>query len=111
MASTQEFVDFVVEQFDSRLEVRARKMFGEYGLHAGDVFIALICNDQLFLKPTDAGREYLGEPAEAPPYPGARNYFLIEELDDGEWLSELLRVTLAALPPPGKKRTRKKRTK
>jgi len=107
MASTQEFVDYVVEQCDPALEVRARKMFGEYGLHAGDIFFALICNDQFFVKPTDAGLEYIGEPAEAPPYPGARNYFLIEDLEDAEWLSGLVRVTVAALPPPKKKRKKK----
>jgi len=107
MASTQEFVDYVVEQCDPALEVRARKGVGGYGLHAGDIFFALICNDQFFVKPTDAGLEYIGEPAEAPPYPGARNYFLIEDLEDAEWLSGLVRVTVAALPPPKKKRKKK----
>ena len=104
MASTQEFIDFALEQCDPALEVRARKMFGEYGLYAGGVFFGVVCDDQFFVKPTDEGRAFIGVPVEAPPSPGANDSFLIEDLEDGEWLSELIRVTVSALPPPRKRK-------
>ncbi|HBX65324.1 MAG TPA: competence protein TfoX, partial [Balneolaceae bacterium] len=57
------------------------------------------------VKPTQAGRDYIGNVIEAPPYKGAKNSFLIEDkLEDSEWLSELIRVTLKELPEPKKKK-------
>lgn len=105
MATDSSFVDFVLEQILYPGEVHAKKMFGEYGVFADDKIFALICDNKLFIKPTDAGRDFIGNPLEAPPYPGAKNSFLIEEkLEDREWLSELVRITVASLPPPKKKR-------
>ncbi len=112
MASTQDFLDFVLDQIEPRGRVTARKMFGEYALYAGDKVVALVCDDRLFIKPTDAGRAFAGEIAQAPPYPGAKPYFLIEDgLEDRAWLSELVRVTEGALPAPKlkKKATRGKK--
>lgn len=98
MASDQEFVDHVVDQFDDDCAVRARKMFGEYGLYSGDVFFGVICDNRLFFKPTEGGRAFIGNVVEAPPYPGAKNSFLVEDgIEDGEWLSRLLRVTVREL--------------
>lgn len=108
MASDQTFVDYVLDQMADDCHVTARKMFGEYGLYSRDVFFGVICDDQLFVKPTEGGRAFLGEPVEAPPYPGARDSFLIEELEDGNRLSELVRITVAELPPPGKRKKKRK---
>ena len=64
-------------------------------------------HDQLFVKPTTAGREFIGDVVEAPAYAGAKNSFLIEEqVEDGDWLTNLLKVTAAELPAP---RPRKKK--
>jgi DNA transformation protein and related proteins len=76
-------------------------MFGEYAVYVGGKVVALACDNQLFMKPTDAGRALLGTPIEAPSYPGAKGWFLLdEELDDADRLSALFRATEAALPPP-----------
>ena len=102
MASAQRNVDFVLEQLSGAGDVSARKMFGEYGVYCRGKLVALFCDDQLFMKPTAAGRAFLGKVKEAPPYPGAKPYFLItgDRCEDGEWLSELLRVTERELPLP-----------
>ncbi|KUG09108.1 TfoX/Sxy family protein [Solirubrum puertoriconensis] len=101
MASTPSFVDFVTGQLASALEVSAKKMFGEYGLYAGGKLFGLVCDNKLFIKPTNAGRAFLGEVVEQAPYEGAKPAFLIEEkLEDSRWLSELVRVSLAELPAP-----------
>ena len=87
-----------------------RKMFGEYALYCEGKVVALICENKLFVKPTDAGRDFIGEVVEAPPYPGAKPSFLVEEqLDDGEWLSRLIRITTRELPQPKPKKKRPKK--
>lgn len=101
MSSSRQFVDYVVGQFDTVLGVSQRKMFGEYGLFCGGKMFGMVCDDRFFVKPTDGGRSFIGEPIEAPPYPGAKPSFLIEErLDDTKWLSELARITVRELPVP-----------
>lgn len=109
MGSEQRNVDFVLEQMAAAGDVSARKMFGEYAIYCGGKLVALFCDDQLFMKPTDAGRAFLGKVKEAPPYPGAKPYFLItgDRCEDGDWLSELTRVTEHALPKPKPKLPRK----
>lgn len=103
VATEQSFVEFVVDQIDNDCNITWKKMFGEYGVWSSGKIVALICDHQFFLKPTEAGRAYLGQVVEAPAYPGAKPSFLIDELEDREWLSELIRVTAAELPEPKKK--------
>jgi len=101
MASALGFVEFVVDQFEADLGVTFKKMFGEYGLFSGGKMFGMVCDDRLFIKPTDGGRSYVGVPVEAPPYPGAKNAFLVEDrVEDPEWLSELARITVRELPEP-----------
>jgi len=68
--------------------------------------VALVCDDQLFVKPTPGGRAFLGEPVEAPPYSGAKPYFLIDRLEDRDWLCTLIRLSVQDLPEPKPKRQR-----
>ena len=88
-------------------------MFGEYGLYRGAKIFALVCDDQLFVKATDAGRAFLGKVEEAPPYPGAKNAFLIpgDTWDDERWLADLARITADALPLPKTKAPKKNAAK
>lgn len=107
MASDQEFVDFVVNLIHDAGKVTAKKMFGEYGLFSNGKIFALICDNKLFIKPTEAGRYFIKDVVEAPPYPGAKSSFLIEDqLDKPEWISQLIRISLPELPEP-KARKRK----
>jgi TfoX/Sxy family transcriptional regulator of competence genes len=105
MGSSQATVDFILEQIQAAGVVSARKMFGEYGLYCDGKFMAVVCDDRLYIKPTDAGRAFIGDVDEAPPYQGAKNYFHIsgEKWDNSEWLSELIKVTTRELPLPKKK--------
>jgi TfoX/Sxy family transcriptional regulator of competence genes len=101
MASSIDTVQYIVDQAGLGRRISFRKMFGEYALYVDGKVVALICDDQLFLKPTPAGLQLLGEVVEAPPYPSAKNYYLLEsELDDPERLNAALQVTAAALPEP-----------
>ncbi len=109
MASQQSIADYIVEQLDGT-DARARKMFGEYGLFIDGKMVALICDDQLYVKPTKAGRAFLGACPEGQPYPRAKPHFLIagERWDDAEWLKELIQLTAVELPV-SKTKTRKRR--
>ncbi len=105
MASDQTFVDFIVDQIENAGEISAKKMFGEYALYSGEKLFALICDNKLFIKPTQAGRAFIGDVVEAPPYPGAKPSFLIEEkFEDRGWLSELVRISVEELPLPKPKK-------
>ena len=111
MGTSQQSADYVVDQLSGVGDVTAKKVFaGEYGVYASGKLFALVCDNKLFIKPTEPGRDYLGaDVVESPPYPGAKNSFLIEEaIDDREWLCELARLTIEALPKPKKKSAKKK---
>ena len=106
MASRQSTIDFIVDQISDAGDVSARKMFGEYGLYCNRKMVALVCDDQLFVKPTAGGRSRLKTVTEASPYPRAKPYFLIsaEMLEDHEALTELIKITATELPLPVKKK-------
>ncbi len=108
MASTQGNVDFILEQIARAGCVHARKMFGEYAVYCDGKVTALVCDDQLFVKQTAAGRALLGDVVEASPYPGAKRCFLIsgELWDDGAFLTKLFRLTASELPTPKPKKAR-----
>jgi TfoX/Sxy family transcriptional regulator of competence genes len=112
MASDQDFVDFIVEQMEDAGRISQRKMFGEYAIYCDGKVVALICDDRLFVKPTGKGRAYIGSVVEAPPYSGAKSYFLIEDaFEDRLWLSGLIKLTAKELPVPKPKRNKAPRGK
>jgi len=109
MASDKSFVEFVADQVKNTGIVSYRQMFGEYAIYADGKLFGLICDNKLFIKPTESGRKYIGNVVEAPPYPGAKNSFLIgDEIEDSDWLSELVRISLKELPKPKKKKSKRK---
>lgn len=108
MASDLDFVEYVCDQAGEAGEVTFRKMFGEYAVYLEGKVVALICDNQLFVKPTQAGRDLLQEVVEAPPYPGAKDYFLIaDNVEDRELVSRLFSLTAREIPAT-KKRNKKK---
>ena len=112
MASDLSFVEYVADQLDRDCAVTYRMMFGEYGLYSHGKLFGLICDNRLFFKPTEGGRAFIGDVVEAPAYPGAKPSLLIEaQIDDGEWLSELTRITTRELPAPKPKKKKKKKSK
>lgn len=109
MASDQKFVDFVLDQLNNSDQIISKKMFGEYALYFETKLFALICDNKLYIKPTQTGREYIVNVVEAPPYQGAKPSFLIEEkLEDRDWLKELVRITVKELPEPKVKKRKQK---
>ena len=95
MTSDASFVDYVCDQMRDAGAISSRKMFGEFAVYCDGKVVALICDDQLYVKPTVGGRALLvGDPVEAPPYPGAKPHFLVtDRVDDREWLGALIAAT------------------
>jgi TfoX/Sxy family transcriptional regulator of competence genes len=109
MASDQSYVDYILEQIQNAGEITSRKMFGEYGIYSDGRIFALICDNRLFIKPTEPGRKFIKDVVEAPPYEGAKPSFLIEDqVEDREWISELVRITVKELPEPKPKKKKVK---
>ncbi len=110
MASDLGFIEFIVDQIENAGEITYKKMFGEYALYSDGKVVALICDDQLFVKPTQAGKSFISNVIEAPPYPGAKLYYRIEDkIEDREWISTLIRLTEEELPEPKLKSLKKKK--
>jgi len=109
MASDIGFVEYVCEQVAGSGHITHRRMFGEFALYCDGKVVALICDNQFFLKPTAAGRALLQRVKEAPPYPGAKLYYLLDaDLEDAERMAQLVRATAAELPPPKAPAAKKK---
>jgi TfoX/Sxy family transcriptional regulator of competence genes len=107
MASNPDFVQYIVDQCSAAGDIIARKMFGDYGIYCDGIIFGLICDSNLYIKPTDAGRVILRNVELRPPYDGAKDYFLISDVDDRDYLSALVRTTLNALPPAKPKKRQK----
>lgn len=104
MASNPEYVAYIADQLSGAGNITYRKMFGEYGMYLDGKIFALICENQFFVKITEAGRKMRPELEEAPPYEGAKNYLLVEDIDDREALVEFVAATCAQLPAPRPKK-------
>lgn len=109
MSSKQSTIDFILDQIADNSMIRAKKMFGEYAIYYHEKVVALVCDDQLFLKPTTVGKSFINNYIEGIPYPSAKPYLLIygDLLEDSEWLTQLIRLTASELPEPKKKRAKK----
>ncbi len=107
MASSEEFVKYAADQLRDAGNISWRKMFGEYGWYCDGKFMGVICQDQLFIKITPQTREAFPELPKEPPYDGAKEYFLIEDIEDRKLLEKVARATWEALPEPKRKRGRK----
>lgn len=108
MATDRDFIEYVHEQAGLGGALAYRKMFGEYGIYFDGKIVALAADNRLFLKPTEAGRALLPTVVEAPPYPEAKNWLVIDEyIDDTELLQRLIRSTADALPAPKPKPAKK----
>lgn len=105
MATKAETADFIVSKL-SGLNVRVRRMFGEYALYCDEKVVGLICDDQLYIKITEPGKKLMAESyEEGAPYPGAKPYIFVSEsfVEDSSFLKRLVSVTCELIPRSKKK--------
>lgn len=104
MASNNDFVQYIADQCTGAGVITVKKMFGDYGIYCDGKIFGLICDDQFFLKPTDVVRPLLRTVDMCPPYEGAKDYYLISDVDDHDYLALIVRETCKALPDPKPKK-------
>jgi TfoX/Sxy family transcriptional regulator of competence genes len=108
MATKADFIEYVREQLAGAGAVSYRRMFGEYAVYLDGKVVGLVCDNQLFVKPTAGGRALLGSVTEAPPFPGATLWFLVDEaLESPQEVAQLIRLTARELPLPEPKARRR----
>jgi TfoX/Sxy family transcriptional regulator of competence genes len=112
MASNTETVAYICDQMRGAGQISTRAMFGEYAVYCDGRIVALICNNQLFLKPTPGALAVLPEATLAPPYPSAKPHFLCDDvLEEPSRLARAVTAVLQDLPPPKPKKPRKSKAK
>ena len=109
MASTKEYLNFILEQLSDLEEITHRSMMGEYIIYYGGKIAAYICDDRLLVKPVPAARQLMPEAPMEPPYEGAKDMLLVEDMDDRRFLTELFEKMYEELPMPKPKAKKKHR--
>lgn len=104
MASSKEYLQFVLEQLSDLDGVSYRAMMGEYVLYYKGNVIGGIYDDRLLIKPVKEAVSFVEEAVYALPYEGAKEMLLVENVDDKEFLAELFKRTYASLPEPKAKK-------
>ena len=110
MACNTDFVQYIIDQCADAGEITVKKMFGDYGIYCNGKIFGLICDNHLFVKPTNAGRAVLRTEILRPPYEGAKDHFYIDDIDDHEYLACLVRETIKNLPEPKPKKKKESKT-
>lgn len=107
MASSKEYLNFILDQLTGLEGITHRAMMGEYILYYQGKIAAYLCDDRLLVKPVAAAKALLpGAPME-PPYEGAKEMLLVENVDDGAFLKGLFQAMYDQLPAPKPKKPRK----
>ena len=112
MSTKQGTIDYILDQLVSLKNVSTRKMFGEYALYCDSKVVGLICNDILYIKITEEGKEFVGKYyKEGYAYDGAKVSMQIDEdqIDNREWLSRLVSITAENLPIIKPKKSKQKK--
>ena len=103
MASSKEYLEFIMEQLSGLEEVSCRAMMGEYILYYRGKIVGGIFDDRFLVKPVQAAVEMMPEAQRELPYEGAKEMLLVDDVDDREFLCELLEAMYDELPEPKKK--------
>ncbi len=104
MASSKEYLDYIMEQLSELDEVSYRKMMGEYIIYYRGKIVGGIYDDRFLVKPVNAALKLLPNAARELPYEGAKEMLLVDETDDKDLLRNLLDAMYDELPAPKKKK-------
>jgi TfoX/Sxy family transcriptional regulator of competence genes len=100
MASSQEYLDFIIEQLDTLSDISYRKMMGEYILYFQGKIFGGIYDDRFLVKITKTSKQLMLEANEEFPYDGAKPMLLVDDVDNKEFLYRLITEMYEELPAP-----------
>lgn len=104
MATSKEYLKYILDQCAELEDISHRAMMGEYILYYRGKIAAYLCDDRLLVKPVAAAKKLLPEAPMEPPYEGAKDMILVEDTDNAAFLQDLFRAVWEELPEPKKKR-------
>ena len=104
MASSKEYLTFILEQLSDLDGVSYRAMMVEYILYYKEKIIGGIYDDQLLVKPVETAQKYIPEAVLVSPYPGAKEMLLVDNLDSKDYLTTLFEAMFEELPAPKPKK-------
>ena len=97
MACNADFVQFIVDQCSGAGDITVRKMMGDYCIYCNGVLFGLICDNNFYVKVTEAGEAVLEEVDLRQPYEGAKDYFYVGNVDNRDYLEDIVKATLPEL--------------
>lgn len=92
MATSKEYMDYILDQLSGVEGITHRKMMGEYILYIHGRIAAYVCDDRLLVKPVAAAKRLLPDAPTEAPYPGAKEMLLVEDTDDRVLMERLLQI-------------------
>ena len=103
MASTKEYLDFILEQLSDLDEISFRAMMGEYIIYYRGKVVGGIYDDRFLVKPTKSAMEMMPNADMEQPYDGAKEMLLVDDVENREFLYELLEMMYDELTVPKKR--------
>lgn len=104
MASSKQYLAFVMDQLSSLDDISYQKMMGEYIIYYQGKIVGGIYDNRFLLKPTKSAKELMPNAPLELPYEGAKEMLMVDNIDDRIFLNELLNAMLDELPTPKKRR-------
>lgn len=104
MASSKEYLDFILDQLSGLSEISSRAMMGEYIIYYRGKVVGGIYDDRFLVKPTKSALAMMPDADRELPYEGAKEMLLVDNVEDREFLGELLEAMYDELPAPKKRK-------
>ena len=101
MASSKEYVDFILEQCE---DLSARAMMGEFVLYYGGKVVGGVYDNRLLVKSTPSAKKMMPDAPMELPYEGAKEMLLVEDVENRDFLKELFEAMYEELPEPKKRK-------
>lgn len=104
MASTKDYLDYILEQLSGLEDITHRAMMGEYIIYYKGKVIGGIYDNRFLIKPTKSAKALMPETPFELPYEGAKEMLLVENIEDRDFMAELFNAVVDELPAPKKKK-------
>lgn len=104
MSTTKDYLSFILDQLSALDGVTHRQMMGEYIIYYKGRIAAYLCDDRLLVKPVPSAVRLMPNAVYEPPYDGAKDMLLVENIDDREFLTTLFLQMYEELPEPKKRK-------
>ena len=104
MATSKEYLAFILDQLSDVNGINHRQMMGEYIIYINGKIAAYLCDDRLLVKPVPSAVQLMPNATYEPPYEGAKDMLLVDNIDDRAFLKELFEAMYDDFPNPKKKK-------